>query len=176
MKIILCREGVCIPPKCPVVDVQEDQVVIGEKDNMVSGTAISVPLSEVDGISEYQIIQENRRDIKILIKKSDKYSPNANKQITEIMQLYLGKDIKVHIEVVKEILSTIRYRATNHSAESNIDPAFIVLSIDLYSKDEKHHIYTFMAVCANLTRNFIRYLKSDFRFTLSYRSRYFRIF
>ncbi len=34
MKVVLCNDGVCIPPKCPVVDVQEDKVIIGEKDNI----------------------------------------------------------------------------------------------------------------------------------------------
>ena len=33
MKIILCEDGVCNPPKCPVVDVQNDKVVIGENEN-----------------------------------------------------------------------------------------------------------------------------------------------
>lgn len=34
MKVVLCSEGSCVSPKCPVVDVQENQVVIGEKDNI----------------------------------------------------------------------------------------------------------------------------------------------
>lgn len=33
MKIVLCHDGVCNPPKCPVVEVRDDVVVIGEKDN-----------------------------------------------------------------------------------------------------------------------------------------------
>ena len=33
MKIVLCTDGSCIPPKCPVVDVQENQVTIGENEN-----------------------------------------------------------------------------------------------------------------------------------------------
>ena len=38
MKIVLCNDGVCIPPKCPVVDIQEDRVIIGEKTNVCSLT------------------------------------------------------------------------------------------------------------------------------------------
>ena len=38
MKIVLCIDGSCIPPKCPVVDVQDNQVVIGEKDNICTLT------------------------------------------------------------------------------------------------------------------------------------------
>lgn len=38
MKIILCSEGSCIPSKCPMVDVQADQVIIGEKDNICTLT------------------------------------------------------------------------------------------------------------------------------------------
>ena len=34
MKIVLCNDGTCVPPKCPVVDVQADRVVIGEKQNI----------------------------------------------------------------------------------------------------------------------------------------------
>ncbi len=34
MKVVLCNDGSCVPPKCPVVDVQDDKVVIGEKDNV----------------------------------------------------------------------------------------------------------------------------------------------
>ena len=34
MTIVLCNEGSCVPPKCPIVDVQEDKVIIGEKDNI----------------------------------------------------------------------------------------------------------------------------------------------
>ncbi len=33
MKIVLCSEGSCVPPKCPVVDIQDDKVIIGEKEN-----------------------------------------------------------------------------------------------------------------------------------------------
>lgn len=33
MKIILCEDGVCDPPKCPIVDVQDDKVIIGENEN-----------------------------------------------------------------------------------------------------------------------------------------------
>lgn len=33
MKVSLCTEGSCVPQKCPVVDVQEDKVLIGEDEN-----------------------------------------------------------------------------------------------------------------------------------------------
>ena len=38
MKIVLCTDSVCVPPKCPVVDVQEDKVIIGEKENICTLT------------------------------------------------------------------------------------------------------------------------------------------
>jgi hypothetical protein len=38
MKIVLCNDGTCVPPKCPVVDVQDHQVIIGEKDNICTLT------------------------------------------------------------------------------------------------------------------------------------------
>jgi len=38
MKVVLCNDGTCVPPKCPVVDVQDTQVVIGEKDNICTLT------------------------------------------------------------------------------------------------------------------------------------------
>lgn len=38
MKIVLCSEGSCVPQKCPVVDVQEDRVIIGEKENICTLT------------------------------------------------------------------------------------------------------------------------------------------
>jgi len=38
MKVVLCTDSGCIPPKCPIVDVQENQVVIGEKDNVCTLT------------------------------------------------------------------------------------------------------------------------------------------
>ena len=38
MPVVLCVDGVCDPPKCPVVDVQEDRVIIGEKDNICTLT------------------------------------------------------------------------------------------------------------------------------------------
>ena len=38
MTIVLCNEGSCVPPKCPIVDVQEDKVIIGEKDNICTLT------------------------------------------------------------------------------------------------------------------------------------------
>jgi hypothetical protein len=34
MKVVLCADGVCTPPKCPVVDVQDNKVLIGEKNNL----------------------------------------------------------------------------------------------------------------------------------------------
>jgi hypothetical protein len=38
MRIVLCNDGVCDPPKCPVVDIQDNQVTIGEKDNVCTLT------------------------------------------------------------------------------------------------------------------------------------------
>jgi hypothetical protein len=38
MKVVLCSEGSCVPQKCPVVDVQEDKVIIGEKQNICTLT------------------------------------------------------------------------------------------------------------------------------------------
>jgi hypothetical protein len=38
MKVTLCSEGSCVPQKCPVVDVQEDKVIIGEKQNICTLT------------------------------------------------------------------------------------------------------------------------------------------
>jgi len=38
MKVVLCIGDFCIPNKCPAVDVQENQVVIGEKDNICTLT------------------------------------------------------------------------------------------------------------------------------------------
>ena len=38
MKVTLCVGEVCKRPKCPVVDVKEDKVIIGEKDNICTLT------------------------------------------------------------------------------------------------------------------------------------------
>ena len=38
MAVVLCSDGSCTPPKCPIVDVQEDKVVIGEKENVCTLT------------------------------------------------------------------------------------------------------------------------------------------
>jgi hypothetical protein len=38
MKVVLCIGDVCIPEKCPVVDVQDDKVIIGEKENICTLT------------------------------------------------------------------------------------------------------------------------------------------
>ena len=33
MKVVLCNDGVCVPPKCPTVAFTRDAVIIGEADN-----------------------------------------------------------------------------------------------------------------------------------------------
>jgi hypothetical protein len=38
MKVVLCNDGVCVPPKCPVVDVRSDKVIFGEKKNVCTLT------------------------------------------------------------------------------------------------------------------------------------------
>ena len=38
MKVSLCIGDVCIPSKCPEVDIQEDKVIIGEKQNICTLT------------------------------------------------------------------------------------------------------------------------------------------
>lgn len=38
MKIVLCNDGTCVPPKCPVVDIRSDKVIIGEKKNVCTLT------------------------------------------------------------------------------------------------------------------------------------------
>jgi len=38
MKVSLCIGDVCIPDKCPSVDIREDKVIIGEKDNICTLT------------------------------------------------------------------------------------------------------------------------------------------
>ncbi len=38
MKVVLCNDGVCVPPKCPVVDVRRNKVIIGEKTNVCTLT------------------------------------------------------------------------------------------------------------------------------------------
>ena len=38
MKVTLCIGDICIPAKCPVVDVRKSTVVIGEKDNVCTLT------------------------------------------------------------------------------------------------------------------------------------------
>jgi len=38
MKVVLCSEGSCVPQKCPAVEVHEDKVIIGEKDNICTLT------------------------------------------------------------------------------------------------------------------------------------------
>ncbi len=38
MAVVLCNEGSCVPPKCPIVDVQDDKVIIGEKNNVCTLT------------------------------------------------------------------------------------------------------------------------------------------
>ena len=38
MKISLCIGDVCVPEKCPVVDVRSDRVIIGEKKNICTLT------------------------------------------------------------------------------------------------------------------------------------------
>jgi hypothetical protein len=50
IKIVLCEDGTCVPPKCPVVDVQKDKVIIGEKDNVCTLTK-----------EQFNILKENIR-------------------------------------------------------------------------------------------------------------------
>lgn len=38
MTVVLCTDDSCVPPKCPTVDVQEDKVIIGEKENVCTLT------------------------------------------------------------------------------------------------------------------------------------------
>jgi hypothetical protein len=38
MKVSLCIGDTCIPDKCPVVDIQKDKVIIGEKKNVCTLT------------------------------------------------------------------------------------------------------------------------------------------
>jgi len=38
MKITLCVGDVCVPQKCPVVDIRENKVIIGEKNNVCTLT------------------------------------------------------------------------------------------------------------------------------------------
>jgi len=38
MAVVLCNDGSCVPPKCPIVDVQEERVIIGEKTNVCTLT------------------------------------------------------------------------------------------------------------------------------------------
>ncbi len=38
MKVVLCTDGVCVPPKCPIVDIRSDKVIIGEKQNVCTLT------------------------------------------------------------------------------------------------------------------------------------------
>ena len=54
MKILLCSEGSCVPQKCPMVDVQEDKVIIGEEGNMCTLT-----------IEEFNILKEKIKNNEI---------------------------------------------------------------------------------------------------------------
>jgi hypothetical protein len=38
MKVVLCIDGICHPPKCPILDIQSDKVIIGEKNNVCTLT------------------------------------------------------------------------------------------------------------------------------------------
>ncbi|KYK29966.1 hypothetical protein AYK20_09425 [Thermoplasmatales archaeon SG8-52-1] len=42
MKVVLCSEGSCVPQKCPAVEVHEDKVIIGEKDNICTLTRVLI--------------------------------------------------------------------------------------------------------------------------------------
>jgi len=54
MKVSLCIGDFCIPQKCPVVDVQEDKVIIGEEGNMCTLT-----------IEEFNVLKEKIRNNEI---------------------------------------------------------------------------------------------------------------
>ncbi|HMA83110.1 MAG TPA: hypothetical protein VKP59_02660 [Candidatus Thermoplasmatota archaeon] len=38
MRVVLCTDDTCIPPKCPTVDVEDNTVTIGEKENICTLT------------------------------------------------------------------------------------------------------------------------------------------
>lgn len=38
MVVVLCNDSTCVPPKCPVVDIRSDKVIIGEKKNICTLT------------------------------------------------------------------------------------------------------------------------------------------
>ena len=38
MRVVLCTDDTCVPPKCPTVDVEGDTVTIGEKENICTLT------------------------------------------------------------------------------------------------------------------------------------------
>ena len=38
MRVVLCTDDTCVPPKCPIVDVNGETVTIGENQNICTLT------------------------------------------------------------------------------------------------------------------------------------------
>jgi len=95
-----CERGL---PLMRIIEGRIDDFIVLPDEKMVSPYSLIYIMSNIPGISRYQIIQEEKDKILVLIIKGKEFTQNTITSIRRNLEKALGKDVKIDIKIVNNI-------------------------------------------------------------------------
>ena len=78
--------------------------LIGTKGEYVSGVALATyAITELDGVSQVQIIQEDRTTVRVKVVRGPSFSASTAEELVRRFQSFLGSDMNISIERVESV-------------------------------------------------------------------------
>jgi len=95
-----CGRGL---PLMKIIEGRVDDFIVLPDGKMVSPYSLTYIIRNIPGISRYQIIQEEKDKILVLIIKDKEFTQNTITSIRRNLEKALGKDVKIDIKIVDNI-------------------------------------------------------------------------
>lgn len=95
-----CERGL---PLMRIIEGRIDDFIVLPDEKMVSPYSLIYIMRNIPGISRYQIIQEEKDKILVLIIKGKEFTQNTITSIRRNLEKALGKDVKIDIKIVNNI-------------------------------------------------------------------------
>lgn len=104
--------GVLSDKKCscgrnlPLLEKVEGRIfdlIVGVNGNVVAGTFWTLLRNKIKGWNKFQIIQENKERIEILIENNDEIESDFKEKVCEIVRRKLGGELKIDIKFIEKI-------------------------------------------------------------------------
>lgn len=99
----MCSCGRSFPLLLEKIEGRSDELIVLPSGKFLSPNAFDVPIKYIDGIEKFQVIQEDRNNISVLLVIAHRNSDEIVKSVEQKLREHVPNNVNMNIKLVDEI-------------------------------------------------------------------------